>query len=196
MPFGGAGHLDCQVFHAPGAKPWHYAELRTLSVIYPQLFLTPWILCLRCAHLNLHTFSCFFHKSCTILQGPPAYSPNDFHQLSWPGLKPATPRWESLHSNHQPIRFACYCSLAVIYTSIQRSKRNKNKFILYKVSKKNQSKISRVNFVKVLAGEMLDLLSCIEFSFWTVFKFVHILKLFQESFDSITHGVRVRCNLT
>ena len=33
MPFGGADHLSDQIFHAPGAKLWHYAaELRTLSV--------------------------------------------------------------------------------------------------------------------------------------------------------------------
>ena len=36
MPFGGAGHLSDQIFHAPGAKLWHYAtELCTLSVTYP-----------------------------------------------------------------------------------------------------------------------------------------------------------------
>ena len=34
--FGGAGHLREQIFHAPGAKLWHYAaELLTLSVTYP-----------------------------------------------------------------------------------------------------------------------------------------------------------------
>ena len=33
MSFGRAGHLDDQIFHVPGTKPWHYAsELRTLSV--------------------------------------------------------------------------------------------------------------------------------------------------------------------
>ena len=31
--FGRAGHSSDQIFHAPGAKPWHYAAgLRTLSV--------------------------------------------------------------------------------------------------------------------------------------------------------------------
>ena len=36
MPFGGAGHLSVQIFHAPDAKLWHYAaELRTLSATYP-----------------------------------------------------------------------------------------------------------------------------------------------------------------
>ena len=35
MPFGGADYSSDQIFHAPGAKPWHYAaELRTLSVTY------------------------------------------------------------------------------------------------------------------------------------------------------------------
>ena len=29
-----------------------------------------------------------------------AYSPNGFYKLSWPGLEPVTPRWESLHSDH------------------------------------------------------------------------------------------------
>ena len=39
--FGGAGHLCDQIFHAPGAKLWHYAaELRTLSVTYPLCGLT------------------------------------------------------------------------------------------------------------------------------------------------------------
>ena len=28
------------------------------------------------------------------------YSPHSFRKLSWPGLKPATPRWESQRSNH------------------------------------------------------------------------------------------------
>ena len=32
MPFGGAGHLADQIFHAPEAKSWHFAaELCTLS---------------------------------------------------------------------------------------------------------------------------------------------------------------------
>ena len=36
MPFGGAGHLGDQIFHAPGARLWHYAaELHTLLVTYP-----------------------------------------------------------------------------------------------------------------------------------------------------------------
>ena len=36
MPFGGAGHLSDQIFHASEAKLWHYAAvLCTLSVIYP-----------------------------------------------------------------------------------------------------------------------------------------------------------------
>ena len=36
MPFGGAGHLSDQIFHAPEAKLWYYAtELRTLLVTYP-----------------------------------------------------------------------------------------------------------------------------------------------------------------
>ena len=36
VPFGGASHISDQIFHAPGAKLWHYAvQLRTLSVAYP-----------------------------------------------------------------------------------------------------------------------------------------------------------------
>ena len=36
VPFGGASHISDQIFHAPGAKLWHYAvELHTLSVTYP-----------------------------------------------------------------------------------------------------------------------------------------------------------------
>ena len=36
MPFGRVGHLGDQIFHAPGANPWHYAaELSTYSVTYP-----------------------------------------------------------------------------------------------------------------------------------------------------------------
>ena len=52
--FGGAGHLSDQIFHAPGAKLWHYAaKLRTLSVHFlcvAWLLLTPRIILLRCAH--------------------------------------------------------------------------------------------------------------------------------------------------
>ena len=36
VPFSRAGHLSDHIFHAPGAKLWHYvAELCTLSPIYP-----------------------------------------------------------------------------------------------------------------------------------------------------------------
>ena len=51
-PFGGAGHLNDHIFHAPGAKLWHYAvELCTLSFTYPLCGLTlttPEIICLGC----------------------------------------------------------------------------------------------------------------------------------------------------
>ena len=73
--FGGAGHLCHQIFHAPGARLWHYAtELRTLSVTYP--------LCCSALTdstdnpsemfpLKLTDFCLFlYHWSYTILQGP------------------------------------------------------------------------------------------------------------------------------
>ena len=39
-----------QIFHAPAAKPWHYAtKIRTLSIhSVAQLLLTPRFICLRC----------------------------------------------------------------------------------------------------------------------------------------------------
>ena len=82
MPFfGGAGHLGDQIFHAPGAKFWHYAaELHTISVTYP--------LCGSALNLpemcplKLTDFCLFlYHQSYTIL--------------------PATPRWERQSSNYK-----------------------------------------------------------------------------------------------
>ena len=65
VPFGEAGHLGAQIFHAPGAKLWHYAtELHILSQLHilcvVQLLLTPsQVICLRCTKVNLHASSCF-----------------------------------------------------------------------------------------------------------------------------------------
>ena len=72
--FGGVGHLSDQIFHAPGAKYWHYAaELRTLSVTYllcgSPLTDTMDILSQMCP-LKLTDFCLFlYHRSKTILQG-------------------------------------------------------------------------------------------------------------------------------
>ena len=75
MPFGGVGYLGDHIFHAPGAKLWHYAaEPRTLSVTYPfcgsALTVTtnnPSEMC----PLKFTDFCLFlYHQSYAILQGP------------------------------------------------------------------------------------------------------------------------------
>ena len=104
MPFGGAGHLSDQIFHAPRSQAWHYAaELRTLSVTYPLCgsALTdttdnPSEMCPLKTYRLLPVFVPLIIHNLTRA----AYSPNGFHKLSRPGLEPATPRWESQHSNH------------------------------------------------------------------------------------------------
>ena len=72
-------------------------QLHTLFVA--QLLLTPRIICLRCAQLNLQTLACFVPSIIHNHSGA-AYSHNTFQKLAWPGLKPATPRWESRHFDH------------------------------------------------------------------------------------------------
>ena len=64
------------------------SQLQVLCVA--QLFLTPGIICLRCARLNLHTFA-FFVPSIVPHVTRATYSTNGFHKLSWLRLKPATP---------------------------------------------------------------------------------------------------------
>ena len=50
-----------------------------------------------------------------------AYSPNGFHKLSRPGLEPATPRWESQHSNlaATPTCFSMHLAMAPFPSKIQ-----------------------------------------------------------------------------
>ena len=84
--FGGAGHLGDQIFHAPGARLWHYAaELHTLSGPYPLCgsALTnttdnPFEMC----PLKLTDFCLFFVPSMIHNLTRAAYSPNGFHKLS------------------------------------------------------------------------------------------------------------------
>ena len=94
VPFSGASRLSDHIFHAP----WS----RTLSITYPLCGLAlanitdnPSEMCPP----KLTDFCLFLlHWSYKTLRG--AYSSNSFHKLSWLGLKTATPRWESQHSNH------------------------------------------------------------------------------------------------
>ena len=90
MPFGGAGHIGDQIFHAPGARLWHYAaELRTLSGTYPlcDLALTDSTdnqseMCPQ----KLKDFCLFlYHQSYTILQGPhiPPMAFTSCHDWGW-----------------------------------------------------------------------------------------------------------------
>ena len=60
MSFGRAGHQGDQIFHASGAKPWHYTAESALSQLQihcvTQLLLTPRIICQRSDQLNLKTY--------------------------------------------------------------------------------------------------------------------------------------------
>ena len=98
-----AGHLGDHIFHAPWSQALslcHWACI--ISVTYPLCGLA-----LTNIMDNLYemcppklTGFCGF---CTINHTQPykgRYSPNGFYKLLWPGLKSATPRWESQHSNH------------------------------------------------------------------------------------------------
>ena len=69
------GHLGDQIFHTPGAKPWHYAaELSTLSVEYPlcgsTLTHTTDNLFEMCPPKLTDLCLFLYHQSYTILQGP------------------------------------------------------------------------------------------------------------------------------
>ena len=80
----------------PGLGP-ALSQLHVLCVA--QLLLAPRIIFLRCATINLQNFACFVPSNIHNLTRA-VYSSNGFHKLSWPGLEPATPRWESRHSDH------------------------------------------------------------------------------------------------
>ena len=78
---------------------------------------TPQIICLRRAQLNLQTYKISIQMtSLIILQGLhiPPISPQ---ALSCPGIKPATPRWESRHFAHtaNPIYSAHLAKVKVKY---------------------------------------------------------------------------------
>ena len=88
--------------------PWSQALalccwLRTLSVTYPLcgLALTSTTDTLSEMCSLRRTDSCLYIFVPSIIHNLTrvAYSPNGFHKLSWPGLKPATPRSESQHPN-------------------------------------------------------------------------------------------------
>ena len=108
--FGGAGHLIDQIFHAPGAKLWHYAaELCTFSVTYPLCGSTltnttdnqP-----EMCPLKLTDFCLFlYHWSYTIFQGP-LIPPHDFHKLSWQGSNLLPPNGRAITLTTQQIRLA------------------------------------------------------------------------------------------
>ena len=110
MPFGGAGHLGDQIWHTPWSQALSYpAELRTLSVAYPLYGLaltnTADYQSEMCP-LKVTDFCLFlYHWLYTILHGLliPQMAFTSCHY----GFEPATPRWESQHSNHT----ATPCSL-------------------------------------------------------------------------------------
>ena len=87
VPFGRAGHLGEHIFHAPGARLWHYAaELCTILVMYPLCGLgltnttdNPSEMC----RLKLTDYCCLClcHQSYTILHGP-LIPPNGFCKVS------------------------------------------------------------------------------------------------------------------
>ena len=66
------GHLGDQIFHAPGAKLWHYAvELLTLSVtfhLYGSAFSNTTANQSEMCPPKLSLF--LYHQSFTVLQGP------------------------------------------------------------------------------------------------------------------------------
>ena len=78
-----------------GAKPWlssTLSQLHTLCVV--QLLPRPWIIFLRCAPTNLHTFFCLLCTFNHTQSYRAAYIiiPNSFHKLPRPGLEPASSR--------------------------------------------------------------------------------------------------------
>ena len=91
-------------FPCPWSQLWHFSsELRTLSATYPLCgsALThatdnPSEMCpLKLKRLLPVFVPLVIHNLTRAV-----YSPIGFHKLSWLGLKPATPRWKSQHSNH------------------------------------------------------------------------------------------------
>ena len=113
MPFGEAGHLSDLIFHAPRSQA--LALCRTLSVTYPlcgSALTGIWYMPTK-TYILLPVFVPSIIHNLTRA----AYSPNGFHKLSWPGLKPATPRWECQHSNHAD-NPTCLCPHSWLASSI------------------------------------------------------------------------------
>ena len=98
------GFLSDQIFHAPGAKLWHYAaELRTLSVTFPLCGLavtnTADNLSEMC-QLKLRDFCLFLcHQSYMILQGQLIHT-MAFTSCHDRGSNLLPPDGGSQHSNH------------------------------------------------------------------------------------------------
>ena len=79
------------------------AELHILSVTYPYCGLAPTNTTDNPSGMcpvKLSDFCLFFATLILLNLTRATYSSDGFHKLSRPGLKPATLRWESQHSNH------------------------------------------------------------------------------------------------
>ena len=102
--FGRTGH---HIFHAPGDKFWRYMPLSSahfqLDIFcVAQLVPTPD----EMYPLKLKDVCLFFVPSIIHNLTRAAYSPNGFHKLSRPGLKPATPDGRASTLTTQQIRLA------------------------------------------------------------------------------------------
>ena len=99
-----------QIFHAPGARLWHYAaELHAFSVTYPFCGLALTNIMDNCL---LYVFVPLIIHNQGLLIPPIAFT-----SCRDQGSKPATPRWEGQRSNHA----ANLNCIIGIYVSIKKS---------------------------------------------------------------------------
>ena len=132
MSFGRAGHLGDQIIHATWGQALALCRWAPHSLNYISFF----FLFIQCSyHLCGLALT---NTTDNLSEDVPAityrllpvfvpliihnlaradYSHNGFHKLSWPRLKPASPRWETPHSNHAstPTCFSLLASLQLFF---------------------------------------------------------------------------------
>ena len=118
MPFGGAGHSCDHIFHAPGAKPWHYATDLHIFSLFSSVVIDSSDNLSEKGPINFTD-----HQSFTILQG--LYIPPMFAHCCDSGLNLQPPGERAGSLTTQQIKLASYLRYTVKNRfSLKRRKKN------------------------------------------------------------------------